>query len=196
MAGDVHLVRYQDQTRAIGDTVLEGGRDLIKVLWWNRNLDQFQFQSFAAFTLAQRREHAWVILRSAENFVAGFEIHSHQENFQRLGGVAGDSDFFAVATEQFSESGANRLRLRLENLPHRVRSRIFLLPDVTDQRFRDQPRAGRHSAIVEIDDAARDSERVLNDGPVIFIHRRLFRRQMGNTFARSHNFAEQGSDRR
>ena len=55
---------------------------------------------------------------------------------------------------------------------------------------------GRDAAVVEIDDAARDRERVLNHGPVVFIHRRLFRRQMRDALRRCLNFFQQRSDGR
>ena len=60
-------------------------------------------------------------------------------------------------------------RLRLEYLPHRVSGGVFLLPDVTNERFGDDARARRNAAVIEIHDAARDGERVLNSRPVVFI---------------------------
>ncbi len=116
--------------------------DLAQVLWRNWNFDQLQHQAFALFALAESRQHARVVLSSSENFVTGFEIHAHQQNLERLRRVARDRNLFAVATKHFGEAGADRFRLRLEYLPHRVGRRVFLLPDVTDQSFGNDSRAG------------------------------------------------------
>ena len=87
-------------------------------------------------------------------------------------------------------------RLWLEDLPHGVSGGVFLFPDVTDERFGHDPRAGRNAAIVQIDDATRDAERVLNDGPVVFIHGRLFRRQVRHGLRRRFDVSQQRGDRR
>ena len=120
LAGDVDLVRDQDEAGAIGDSFFKCGGDLVEVLRRNRNLNKLQFEVFAFFALTQRGEHARVILSGGENFVAGFEVHPIEKNLERLGSVAGDRDFFAIAAEQFGQAGANGFRLRLEDLPHRV----------------------------------------------------------------------------
>ena len=188
-------MRHQNQAGAIGDSFFKGGGDLVEVLRRNRNLNQLELQAFAFLALAQRGQHARIILGGGENFVAGFEVHAHQQNLERLGSVARDRDLFAIAAEQFRQAGANGFRLRLENLPHRVGGGVFLLPDVTDQRFGHDPRAGRNAAVVQVDDAARDGERVLNDGPVVFVHGRLFRRQMRDGFRRGFDVFQQRRDR-
>src|SRR5437763_421997 len=66
--------------------------------------------------------------------------------------------FFAIAAEQFRQTGANCFRLWLENLPHGIGSGVFLFPSVTDERLGHDPRAGRNAAIVQVDDATRDGE--------------------------------------
>ena len=178
LPGDVDLMRDLNQTRARRDGAFEGRGDLLDVLWRNRNLDQVELDAFALFALANRRQHAPVVLRRGEHFIAGLQIHPEQQRLEPFRCVARDGDLFAIAAEQFGQPGANRFRLRLENLPHRVSGRVLLLPDVTHQRFGHDARAGTDAAVVQIDDAARDGEGVLNRRPVVFIHRRLFRRQM------------------
>ena len=78
LAGNVDLMRHQDQPGAIRDSFRERGCDLVEVLRRDGNLDQLQLQVLAFFALAQSGEHARVILSGGEDFVAGFEIHSHQ----------------------------------------------------------------------------------------------------------------------
>ena len=51
-------------------------------------------------------------------------------------------------------------------------------------RFRHQSWAGRDTTVVQIDNAAGDGERVLNRSPVVFVHCRLFGRQMRHTLRR------------
>ena len=69
-------------------------------------------------------------------------------------------------------------RLRLEDLPHRVGGGVFLFPDVTDERLGHDPRAGRNAAVIQVDDPARNAERVLDGRPVIFVGGRFFGREM------------------
>ena len=147
-------------------------------------LNEFQFKVFAFLALPQSGEHARVILRGRENFIAGFEIHAHEQNLERLRSVASDRDFFAVAAEQFGQAGANGFRLRLEDLPHRVSGGVFLFPDVTDERLGYDPRTWRNTAIIQVDDAARNAERVLDCRPVIFVSGRFFRREIGDALCR------------
>src|SRR5207248_7005404 len=73
-------------------------------------------------------------------------------------------------------------------------SGVFLLPDVTDQRLSYNPRARRNAAVIQVDDAARDSERILNDGPVILIHGRFFRGQMSYCLRRGFDGFQQRRD--
>ena len=146
------------------------------------------------FALANRREHAAIILCGGEHLVTRFQIKTEQQCLQRFRGVTCDCNFFAIAAKQLRQPGANRLGLRLENLPHRVGGRVFLLPDVTHQRFGDQARTGRHAAVVEIDYAARDGKGILNRRPIVFVHRRLFRRQMRDAPGCRLNGSEQRSD--
>jgi hypothetical protein len=148
LASDVDLVRDEDQAGAIGDAFFKRGSDLVEVLRWNRDLNQLQLEVFAFLSLPQGGEHARVILRGGEDFVAGFEVHTHEQNLERLGGVAGDRDLFAIAAEEFGQAGADGFRLRLEDFPHRVRGGVFLFPDVTNERFGHDPRAGRNAAVV------------------------------------------------
>ena len=70
LSSDVYLMGDQDQLRAIGNPTGKSGRDLIEVLWRNRNLDQFQLQTFAPLALAQSRQHARIVLGGGENLVA------------------------------------------------------------------------------------------------------------------------------
>ena len=155
-----------------------------EVLRRNRNLNELELEVFPLLTLTQRGEHARVILSGGENFVAGFEVHAHEQSLERFRSVARDRDFFTVAAEQLGQAGANGFRLRLEDLPHRVSGRVFLFPDVTNQRLSHDARTGRHAAVIQIDDAARDAERVLNGGPVIFVSCRFFRRETRNGLRR------------
>ena len=106
-------------------------------------LTSLQHQTFAMFTLTQCCQHARIILRRRENLIARFEIHAHQKNFERFGCVSRDRDLFAIAAKHLRQSGANGFRLRLEDLPHRVSRRVFLLPDVTNERFGDDTWARR-----------------------------------------------------
>ena len=176
LAGDVDHVGDEDKPGAVADFFFKRGADLIEVLRRNGNLNELKLEVFPLLTLTQRGEHARVILSGGENFVAGFEIHAHEQSLERFRSVACDRDFFAVAAEQLGQARANGFRLRLENLPHRVSGRVFLFPDVTNQRLSHDPRTGRHAAVIQIDDAARDAERVLDGGPVIFVRRHFFRR--------------------
>src|SRR5204863_10091936 len=104
---------------------------------------------FASLSLTEGREHARVILRGGENFIAGFEIPSHEQGLERLRSVARDRDFFAIAAEQLGQARGNGLTLRLEDLPHRVSSGVFLFPNVTNQRLSHNQRAGRNAAVVQ-----------------------------------------------
>src|SRR5207237_2026138 len=142
LSRDVDLVGDLNQTSARRDRVFERRGDFLNVFWRNRNLYQVELYAFALFTLADRRQHPSVILSGRQNFIAGFEIHPEQKRLERFRGVASDGNFFTITTEQFSQSGANRFRLRLEDLPHRVRGSVLLLPDVTHQSFSHDARAG------------------------------------------------------
>ena len=118
-----------------------------------------------------------------------------EQSLERLRSVARDRDLFAIAAEQFGQAGANGFRLRLEDLPHRVSGGVFLFPDVTDQRLGHDPRTGRNAAIVQVDDAARNAERVLNGGPVIFVRGRFFRGEMRDVLRRCFDIFQQRRDR-
>src|SRR5262249_45639215 len=83
----------------------------------------------------------------------------------------------------------------LEDLPHGVSRGVFLFPDVTDERLGHDSRTGRHAAVVQIDDSARDAERVLDSRPVIFASSSFFWREMRNGFRRCLNISQQRSDR-
>src|SRR5262249_42086832 len=158
LAGNVDHMRDEDEASAVSDSFFKRGGDLVEVLRWDRNLNEFKLEVFSFLALTQRREHARVILRGRENFIAGFEIHAHEQNLERLRSVASDRDFFAVAAEQFGQAGANGFRLRLEDLPHRVSGGVFLFPDVTDERFGHDPRTGRNPTVVQVNDAACNAE--------------------------------------
>src|SRR5262249_5407040 len=97
-------------------------------------------EMFTLFPLAQRRQHAWIVLSRCENLIPGFEIHSHQKNLKRFRSVSSYGNLLAVAAKHFCESGSDRLRLRLKNLPHRVGCRIFLLPDIANECLGDDSR--------------------------------------------------------
>src|SRR6185503_8569782 len=194
-ARDVHLMRNENEFRSTGDSFFESRGDLVQILRWDRNLHHLQHETFAPLALSQGGQHARVILRRREYLVARFEVHSHQDDLERLGCVARNRDLFAVAIKHLSQTGTNSFRLRLEQLPHRVSGRIFLLPDITNERFGDDAWARRDTAIVEIHNTTRDRERILNDGPVIFIHRDLLRRQVRNTSRRRFDFFEKRSKR-
>src|SRR5205823_8625812 len=117
------------------------GGDLVQVPGRNRNLNELELEVSPFFPLTQGSEHARVVLGGGENFVTWFEVHAHEQNLERLRSVARDRDFFAIAAEQFGETGANGFRLRLEDLPHRVSRGVFLFPEVTDERLGHDPRA-------------------------------------------------------
>src|ERR1041385_3859269 len=143
-------MRDQDQPGAVVDSLFKCYRDLVELLRRNWNLDQLQLEAFPLLALTQRGQHAWIILRSSENFVAGLEVHAIQENLERLGSIARDRDLFAVAAEHFRQTRADRFALWLENLPHRVSGGVFLFPDVTNERLGHNARTGRNAAIVQI----------------------------------------------
>ena len=191
LPGDVDLMRYLDQLCSRGNSSFKSPGNLLDVFGRNRNLDQVQLDAFALLALPDRREHAAIVLSSSQDLVARFQIHTEQERFQRLRRVASDGDLFPITAKEFGQAGANRLGLRLENLPHRVRRGIFLLPDVTHQRFGDDARTGRDAAVVQIDHAARDREGLLNLKPEVFIHRGLFRREMRDRFGCRMNLGQQ-----
>ncbi len=195
LTSDIHLMRHENQLRSARDSAFECISDLAQVLWRNRNLHHLQHKTFTTFTLTQRGQHSRIVLRRRENFIAGLEIHSHQANLERLRCIARDRDLFAVATKYLRQASANSFRLRLENLPHRVGSRVFLLPDVTNESFRDDARARRHTAVIQIHDAACDGERILDHWPVIFVHRSLFWCEVSYTSSCSFDFFSERSDR-
>ena len=101
LAGDVDLVRDEDQFCAIGNSFFKRGRDLVQIFRRDRDLNQLELEVFAFLALPQGGEHARVILRGGENFVARFEVHAHEQILERLRRVARDRDLFAIATEQF-----------------------------------------------------------------------------------------------
>src|SRR5689334_5049227 len=103
LAGDVHLVRNEDQFRSTRDSFLERRGDLAEVLGRNRDLHHLQDEAFATFTLVQGRQHARIILRGREYLVARFEIHSHQQDLERLGRVARYGDLFEITVKHFRE---------------------------------------------------------------------------------------------
>ena len=132
LAGDVDHVGDEDEPGAVGDSFFKRGGDLVEVLRRNRNLNELKLEVFPFLTLTQRGEHARVILSGGKNFVAGFEVHAHEQSLERFRSVARDRDFFAIAAEQLGQARANGFRLRLEDLPHRVSGGVFLFPDVTN----------------------------------------------------------------
>ncbi len=184
LAGDVDLVRDEDEASAIGDSFFKRGGDLVEVFRRNRNLNELQFEPFSFLALTQRSEHARVILGGGEDFVAGLEVHAHEQNLERLGRVTRDRDFFAVAAEEFGQAGANGFRLRLEDLPHRIGGGVFLFPDVTHERLGHDARAGRNAAVVQVDDATRDAEGILDGGPMVLVHGRFLGREMRDVLCR------------
>src|SRR5215213_5142130 len=84
LAGDVYLMRNENQLRSIRDPSLECRCDLVQILGWKRDLHQLEQEAFTTLALAQRGQHARVVLRGGKDFIAGFEIHSHQKNLERL----------------------------------------------------------------------------------------------------------------
>ena len=194
LARDVHLMRNENEFCSTRDSIFKCCCDLVEILWRDRDLYELEYETLATFTLSQRGQHARVVLRRGEYLVARFEIHSHEQDLKRLRSITRDRDLFAIAAEHLGEARANRFRLWLEYLPHRVRGRVFLLPDVTDERFGDDARARRHTAIVEIHNPACDGERILNDGPVVFIHRRLLGRERGHAARCGFDFLHKRAD--
>ena len=178
LAGDIDLMGNKDEPGAVSDSFFKRSADFVEILRRDRNFNEIELEVFAFLPLPQGGEHARVILSGGENFVARLEVHAHEQSLERLGRVAGDRDFFPIATEHFGQAGANGLALRLEDLPHGVGSGVFLFPDVTHERFGDDARAGRHAAVIQVDDPARDAERFLDGSPVIFVGGRFFRVEM------------------
>src|SRR5215831_19614082 len=80
LAGNVDHMRDEDEASTVSDSFFKRGGDLVEVLRWDRNLNEFKLEVFSFLALTQRREHARVILRGRENFIAGFEIHAHEQN--------------------------------------------------------------------------------------------------------------------
>src|ERR1043165_3864181 len=178
LSGEIDLMRDLNQPSARRDGALKSVGDFVDVLWRNRNLDEVESDTLALFALANRRQHSAVVLRRRQAFTAALKIHSEQQRLEPFRSAARNGYLFTVAAEQLGEPGTNRFRLRLAKLPHLVRRALFLLPDVTYQRFGHDARAGTDTAVVQVDDAARHGESILDRRPVVFIHRRLFRRQM------------------
>src|SRR6185436_16426540 len=102
---------------------------------------------------------------------------AEQQSLETLRSIACDRDLFTIAAEQLCQACPDGFRLWLENLPHRLRGRVFLLPDVANQRLSDNARAWANTAVVQIDNAAGDAERILDSRPVIFIGGCLLRRE-------------------
>src|SRR6266498_1385282 len=142
LASDVDLVGHQNQTSARRYAAFESRGNLIEVFRWNGYFYQLQDQTLASLALPQSCQHASIILGGSKNLVTRLEIHSHQQNLERFRCIAGDGNLFTIAPKYFCETGPYRLRLRLEDLPHRVSGRVFLLPDVTHQRFSDNAGTG------------------------------------------------------
>src|SRR4030095_13112515 len=80
LTGDVDHVRHLNQTRARCDCPFKGSRNLVDVLWRDRNFDQVQLDSFALFALANRGQHASVILSRGQYLIARFQIETEQQS--------------------------------------------------------------------------------------------------------------------
>jgi len=82
LAGDVDHVGDQDETSTVGDAFFKRGGDLVEVLRRNRNLNELELEVFPFFALTHCDEHARVVLGGGENFVAGFEVHAHEQSLK------------------------------------------------------------------------------------------------------------------
>src|SRR6185369_1208274 len=84
LPGEVYLMCNLQQTCARRDRAFKSGGYFVDVLWRNRNSNQVQLNAFALFTLANRCEHARIVLRRSQHFIAGLEIETEQQCFQSL----------------------------------------------------------------------------------------------------------------
>src|SRR5207248_8808058 len=195
LSRDVDLVRDENQAGAAGNSFFKRCADLIEVLWRNGNLNQLKLEAFSPRTLTKRGKHARIILGGGENFITRLKVHAHQKNLELLGSITRDCDLFAIAAEQFRQTSANRFRLWLEDLPHGVGGGVFLFPGVTHQRVSHDTWAGRNAAVVQVDNATRYGESVLNDGPILFYHGGLLRCQIRHALGRGCDGFQQRRDR-
>src|SRR5215207_10383699 len=109
----VNRVRDEDEPRARSEAGLVGGRDLRRVFRRDGNTDELETDAVAPLALPQSGEHARVVLRRRQNLVAGLEVETEEQGFERVRSVARDGDLFAVTAEQLREAGADGLGLRL-----------------------------------------------------------------------------------
>src|SRR6187551_1554983 len=84
LAGQVYLVRDQDQLGFWGDGPLESRGNVVNILWRYRYLDQIKLQALTHLPLAQRGKHPRIVLGGRKNFVTGLKVHSHEEDLKRL----------------------------------------------------------------------------------------------------------------
>src|SRR4029077_2745245 len=82
LAGNGDHVRHQDEASTVGDSFFKRGGDLVEVLRWNRNLNELELEVFPFFALTHCGEHARVVLGGGENFVAGLEVHPHEQSLK------------------------------------------------------------------------------------------------------------------
>ena len=162
-------MRDEDHPRPRRDAALDRIVDLLQTLRRRRILHLLQHDLLAELALPDRRDHARIILRGRQDLIAGLQVEAEETVLQCLRCIAHDRDLFGVAAEDPGESGTHVLTLRLEQLPHRVRGDVLLLPGVPDERFRDDARRRRDAAVVQVDDAARAAERALDLEPEILI---------------------------
>src|SRR5215469_1800661 len=99
LTGDVDHVRNENQASAISNSFFERCGDLAEAFRRNWNLNELEFKAFPFFPLTQRCKHPRIILGGGENFVAGFEVHAHQQSLERLRSIACNCNLFPIAAE-------------------------------------------------------------------------------------------------
>ena len=156
---------HQDQSGPRSDGLSEPIGQVVEARRRQRKGDLPDDDPLAPFALPQRREHAGVVVRRRQDLVSAAKLEPQQAGLHRLGGVAGDGDLLAVAAEGGGQPGSDRLDLRLEDPPHRVRRRLIREVEVAAHRLHDDARRGGHAAVVEVDDRAVDGVRLLDLAP-------------------------------
>ena len=148
------------------------------------DLELHHLDPVASLALLDGGDHARVVEDRCKDLVARFELHAEDEYFEGLAGVACDGNFFGIAFEDTSESGANRFDLRFEDPPHVVAWGLVAKLDLAPQGILDDAGRWRATAIVEVDGVAVEGECLLNLHPEIFvlgvIHAAVFRHCVGD----------------
>src|SRR5207245_10382737 len=107
-------MRHQNEPGLVGDPLLERSRKLGNILWGDRDLHRLQDDSLAEGTLAQRGQHARIILCRGQDLVAGPKIEAVEEDLKRLRCVAGDGDSLGSTADSLAQACARPTVLALD----------------------------------------------------------------------------------